>query len=134
MSPFRIVIIGIGAVAEAIAQSIAELPNATLLAGSCRTRSKGETFAAKHDCRWRDDAYYGPGRWQGSLALDGGGALINQAIHYVDLAQWIAAAAMNDLSPSQNPVEEVFAYTAKRAHDPKQLEVEDTAVAMLRFR
>src|SRR2546421_5566922 len=55
MSQFRIVIIGIGAVAEAIAQSIAELPNATLLAGSCRTRSKGETFAAKHNCRWYEN-------------------------------------------------------------------------------
>src|SRR5207237_2099306 len=83
---------------------------------------------------WREDAYYGPGRWQGSLALDGGGALINQAIHYVDLAQWIAAAAMKDLAPNENPVEEVFAYTAKRSHDPKQVEVEDTAVAVLRFR
>eukprot|EP01050_Picozoa_sp_SAG11_P029973 SAG11_NODE_8663_length_989_cov_2.488764_1_plen_45_part_01 len=28
---------------------------------------------------WRDDAYYGDGRWQGTQALDGGGAVINQA-------------------------------------------------------
>ena len=55
MSPFRIVIIGIGAVAEAIAQSIAELPSAALVAGSCRTRAKGEAFAEKHRCRWYEN-------------------------------------------------------------------------------
>jgi len=83
---------------------------------------------------WRDDAYYGPGRWQGTAALDGGGALINQSIHYIDSLQWLAAATMPDLTPDTNPVEEVFAYTALRAHDPKRVEVEDTAVAVLKFR
>jgi predicted dehydrogenase len=39
-----------------------------------------------------------------------------------------------DLDPGDNPVEEVFAYTARRAHDEDRLEVEDTAVAVLRFR
>jgi predicted dehydrogenase len=83
---------------------------------------------------WRDDAYYGPGRWQGTLAMDGGGAMMNQSIHGVDMVQWLAHATMPDLPADQNPVEEVFAYTAKRAHDPQRLEVEDTAVAVLRFK
>ncbi len=83
---------------------------------------------------WRDDAYYAPSRWQGKIALDGGGALMNQAIHTVDLVQWFAGATMNNLPRDANPVEEVFAYTAKRSHDPKLIEVEDTAVALLRFR
>jgi UDP-N-acetyl-2-amino-2-deoxyglucuronate dehydrogenase len=233
----RIVIVGIGAVAEAIAQSIEALPNAQLIAGSCRTQAKGEKFAALHHCKWyadtdemlrvekpdvavvttpsaahleavalcarrgvnvlcekplevttarisemieearrakiilggvfpqrfnpvmqsihnaaqqgrfgnlalisvsvpwwRDDAYYGGGRWQGTLALDGGGALMNQASHSVDLLQWIASAAMKDLPSEANPVEEVFAFAANRAHDPKSVEVEDTALAILRFR
>ncbi len=82
---------------------------------------------------WRDDAYYAPHRWQGKLALDGGGALINQTIHGVDALQWVVGAAP-DLRGAANPVAEVFAYTAKRAHDPKLIEVEDTAVALLRFR
>src|SRR4029078_1112014 len=33
---------------------------------------------------WREDSYYSPTRWQGKVALDGGGALMNQAIHTVD--------------------------------------------------
>lgn len=83
---------------------------------------------------WRDDAYYGPGRWQGTLAMDGGGAMMNQSIHIVDLVQWLAAATMPDIDPDQNPVEEVFAYTGKRSHAEDLIEVEDTAVGVLRFR
>ena len=83
---------------------------------------------------WRDDAYYGPTRWQGTAALDGGGALMNQAIHGVDMLQWIAGAAMPELPGNENPVAEVFAWTAMRAHDDQFIEVEDTAVAVLRLR
>jgi UDP-N-acetyl-2-amino-2-deoxyglucuronate dehydrogenase len=83
---------------------------------------------------WRDDAYYGPGRWQGTKALDGGGALMNQSIHGVDALQWIAGATMPALSPHENPVESVVALTAVRAHDAERLEVEDTCVAILRFK
>jgi predicted dehydrogenase len=82
---------------------------------------------------WRDDAYYGPGRWQGTLKLDGGGALMNQSIHSVDLVQWIAGAALGT-GAAENPVEEIFAYTAVRAHDTKRLEVEDTCIVAMRFR
>jgi UDP-N-acetyl-2-amino-2-deoxyglucuronate dehydrogenase len=83
---------------------------------------------------WREDSYYGPGRWQGTKALDGGGALMNQSIHGVDALQWIAAAAQPDLPRDENPVESVMAFTAVRAHDPARLEVEDTCVAVLRLR
>jgi predicted dehydrogenase len=82
---------------------------------------------------WREDAYYGGGRWQGTAALDGGGALMNQSIHYVDLMQWMAGATMGDLAAEVNPVAEVYAYTAKRSHDPSRIEVEDTAAATVRF-
>ena len=83
---------------------------------------------------WREDAYYAPTRWQGKLKWDGGGALMNQSIHGIDAIQWIAASTMKDLKPEQNSIEEVFAYTAKRGHDPNLIEVEDTAVAVIRFR
>ena len=76
---------------------------------------------------WRDDSYYAADRWQGTLALDGGGALINQAIHAIDALQWIAAAA------GCGPVREVFGLTAQRGHAAELIEVEDTAVAALRF-
>ena len=90
--------------------------------------------AASYVPWWRDDAYYGPGRWQGTRALDGGGAVMNQSIHGVDALQWIAGATMPDLGPGENPVESVVALTAVRAHDAERLEVEDTCVAALRFR
>lgn len=85
---------------------------------------------------WRDDAYYAPTRWQGKLALDGGGAMMNQSIHNVDALQWImgASPSMPGCDGPLNPVTEVFAYTGKLGHDPKLIEVEDTAVAVLKFR
>lgn len=76
---------------------------------------------------WRDDDYYGPTRWQGTLALDGGGALINQSIHAIDAMLWLAAGA------GAGPAVEVFGHTAKRGHDPDLIEVEDAAVATVRF-
>jgi predicted dehydrogenase len=83
---------------------------------------------------WRDDAYYAPNRWQGKMQYDGGGAFMNQSIHGIDAIQWIASAAMNLPDKKQNPVAEVFCFTARRGHDPKLIEVEDTAVAVLKFR
>lgn len=227
---YRIAIVGIGAIAGMHAQAIRDLPNAKLVAGSCRSPEKGRKFATEFGCEWygdytemmerqkpdvvtlctpsgahlepalaaaergihilcekpleittqrcdcmieaaerggvtlggvfpqrfnpvlgamhaaaaggrfgsvavascyvpwwRDDDYYAPHRWQGKLALDGGGALMNQSIHGVDAVQWLAAAA------GCGPVEQVFAFTAKRGHDPKLIEVEDTCVAVLRF-
>jgi len=69
---------------------------------------------------WRSQEYYDEGGWKGTQALDGGGALMNQAIHNVDLLQWLLG-----------PVKEVSAFTATLAH--ARVEVEDTAVACLRF-
>ncbi len=81
---------------------------------------------------WRDDAYY-EGAWQGTEDLDGGGALMNQSIHAIDAAQWLAGAA-GEYDDDTNPVEEVFAYTDTRAHDDDIIEVEDSAVAVLKYR
>jgi predicted dehydrogenase len=235
--PFRVVIIGIGAIAELIAVALREIAQVKLIAGSCRTEAKGKKFSEQFSCAWygdteamldrekphvaivatpsgthldaalacaarkihvvcekpleitparanqmieattgagvrlgaifpqrfnpvnlairdaaragrfgnlsvihaampwwRDDAYYAPNRWQGKAALDGGGALMNQAIHTVDLMQWLAAATMPNLPPHENPVAEVFAVTAKRGHDEKLIEVEDTASVIFKFR
>jgi predicted dehydrogenase len=235
--PFRVVIIGIGAIAELIAVALSEIPQARLVAGTCRTEAKGRKFAKQFSCAWygntdamldeerpdvaiiatpsgahlesalacvarkthvvcekpleitparvrqmidatsragvrlgaifpqrfnpvnrairdaaaagrfgnlavihaampwwRDDAYYAPNRWQGKIALDGGGALMNQAIHTVDIMQWLAAATMPQLPSDENPVAEVFAVTARRGHDEKLIEVEDTASVIFRFR
>src|SRR5262249_47988624 len=71
--------------------------------------------------KWfRTQQYYDSGAWRGTWALDGGGALMNQAIHTVDLLAWL-----------MGPVAEVQANTATLAHE--RIEVEDTAVATLKF-
>jgi UDP-N-acetyl-2-amino-2-deoxyglucuronate dehydrogenase len=71
--------------------------------------------------KWfRTQQYYDSGAWRGTWALDGGGALMNQAIHSVDLLTWL-----------MGPVKEVCAQTALLAHE--RIEVEDTVVATLRF-
>ncbi|MGL4512775.1 MAG: Gfo/Idh/MocA family protein [Lacipirellulaceae bacterium] len=84
-------------------------------------------MAAAYVPWWRDDAYYGGGRWQGTKALDGGGAMINQSIHAIDAMQWLAEGA------GAGRVVEVTAYTGLLCHDPRDVEVEDCAAAALRF-
>ncbi|HJT58491.1 MAG TPA: Gfo/Idh/MocA family oxidoreductase [Ktedonobacteraceae bacterium] len=68
---------------------------------------------------WRSQAYYDSGAWRGTWALDGGGVLMNQAIHSIDLLQWL-----------MGPVKSIYAYTDTLAH---RMETEDVAVAVLRF-
>lgn len=69
--------------------------------------------------KWHRSAAYYQG-WKGSLTLDGGGALINQAIHAIDLLQWLVGMP-----------EEVFAWKTRRVH--LGIEAEDTACATLKF-
>jgi UDP-N-acetyl-2-amino-2-deoxyglucuronate dehydrogenase len=68
---------------------------------------------------YRPPEYYENSRWRGTLALDGGGALINQGIHTVDLLLWL----LGDVSRVQ-------AQTATELH---KMEAEDTATALLEF-
>lgn len=71
--------------------------------------------------KWfRTQEYYDSGDWRGTWGLEGGGALINQTIHYVDLLQYLAG-----------PIDEVFAYMATRNHN---IEVEDLLVGTLKFK
>lgn len=69
---------------------------------------------------YRSQEYYDSGAWRGTWDLDGGGALMNQAIHSVDLLLWL----MGDVA-------EVSAMTATMTHE--RIEVEDIAVATLKF-
>jgi len=69
---------------------------------------------------YRTQEYYDRGGWRGTWKLDGGGALMNQSIHAIDLLNWFAG-----------PVETVQAFTGTLSHE--RIEVEDTAVAVLRF-
>jgi UDP-N-acetyl-2-amino-2-deoxyglucuronate dehydrogenase len=72
-----------------------------------------------HVLWWRSQEYYDSGGWRGTWSMDGGGILMNQSIHSIDLLQWF-----------MGPVRSVLAYTATLVHE---METEDTGVAALRF-
>jgi predicted dehydrogenase len=76
-------------------------------------------FAAGHVRWYRPPEYYTTSRWRGTRALDGGGALMNQAIHTVDVLQWLFG-----------PVARVGGRTATLLHS---IQTEDTAAAVLEF-
>lgn len=69
---------------------------------------------------YRSQEYYDRGKWRGTWDMDGGGALMNQGIHGVDLLQYI-----------MGPVKSVFAYTRTLA---RKIEVEDTVASVVEFR
>jgi len=69
---------------------------------------------------WRDEAYYNSDPWRGTWLGEGGGILVNQAPHQLDLLRWF-----------MGPITEVSAYCGNLNHPT--IEVEDTAVAILRF-
>ncbi|MFB9750121.1 Gfo/Idh/MocA family protein [Paenibacillus hodogayensis] len=68
---------------------------------------------------YRDQAYYDSAGWRGTWAVDGGGAMMNQGIHTVDLLQWFAG-----------PVRSLHGYAVNVLRD---IEVEDTAVVSMQF-
>lgn len=78
------------------------------------------TYAGIQVPWWRDDEYYFDS-WHGTWELDGGGALMNQSIHMIDC-----------LLDIMGPVQDVQGYTDHLGHP--DIEAEDTAVAILRFK
>src|SRR5258708_30102618 len=70
---------------------------------------------------WRDEAYYQSDPWRGKWATEGGGVLVNQSPHQLDLLRWF----MGDL-------EEISGRWANLNHP--YIEVDDTAVAIIKFR
>jgi UDP-N-acetyl-2-amino-2-deoxyglucuronate dehydrogenase len=80
----------------------------------------GKVLLVDAHVKWyRPPEYYAASRWRGRLALDGGGALINQGVHTVDLLLWLLGDVVR-----------VQARTATLLH---KIEAEDTAVATLEF-
>jgi UDP-N-acetyl-2-amino-2-deoxyglucuronate dehydrogenase len=80
----------------------------------------GRIYMANTTVRWtRPQEYYDAEPWRGTWEFDGG-AIMNQASHYVDLMQWLVG-----------PVESVMAKTATQA---RRIEAEDSGVAVLKFR
>ncbi len=82
----------------------------------------GKLIIADANIKWfRSQDYYDSGAWRGTFALDGGGVLINQAIHTIDLFQWF----MGD-------VKSIFGKIATLTHE--RLEGEDNAMAVVEFK
>ena len=80
----------------------------------------GTPVLASGRVKWhRPDEYFGKSRWRGTWALDGGGALMNQGIHTIDVLAWMFGR-----------VARVSAFAATRVHP---IEVEDTLTATLEF-
>jgi UDP-N-acetyl-2-amino-2-deoxyglucuronate dehydrogenase len=95
---------------------------AQLLKGAAEAGRFGRlTFASAVGPWWREQSYYDSSDWKGTWKLDGGGALMNQGIHSVDLLQWLVGI----------PVTQLIGYVATLAHE--RIEVEDTAGASLVF-
>ena len=69
---------------------------------------------------YRDQEYYDSGDWRATWELDGGGALMNQGVHGIDMISWIMGG-----------IHSVYAYCDKLVWD---IEVEDTAVVTVRFK
>jgi UDP-N-acetyl-2-amino-2-deoxyglucuronate dehydrogenase len=68
---------------------------------------------------YRPPEYYANSRWRGTKALDGGGALINQGVHTIDLLLWLLG--------------DVVRVQARISTQLHKIEAEDTAVAILEF-
>jgi UDP-N-acetyl-2-amino-2-deoxyglucuronate dehydrogenase len=79
----------------------------------------GTLLLGESSTKWyRTQGYYDSSAWRGTWEMDGG-SLMNQGVHYVDLLRWC-----------MGPATEVTAVCATQAH---QIEVEDTALAIVRF-
>lgn len=70
---------------------------------------------------WRDQQYYESDEWRGTWKMEGGGVLVNQAPHQLDIFQWL-----------MGPVEEVYGIWRNMNHP--YIEVEDTALAIVKFK
>jgi predicted dehydrogenase len=70
---------------------------------------------------WRDEAYYKSDPWRGKWIEEGGGVLVNQAPHQLDILQWV-----------MGPIDSLFGFWDNLNHS--YIEVEDTAVAVIRFK
>jgi len=82
----------------------------------------GRLVMVRASVKWfRDQEYYQNAPWRGSFKLDGGGALINQSIHTVDLMLWLAG-----------PVNSVQAFKGTLTHEG--MEGEDNLVASMQFK
>ncbi len=96
-------------------------PGVSAIKNAISTGQFGKLILGDVAVKWfRTQEYYDNAEWRGTWKFDGGGALMNQSIHYIDILQDI-----------MGPVESVSANCATLV---KNIEVEDTAVAVIKFK
>ncbi len=96
-------------------------PGMQMLKGYLDAGRLGELCYGEAVTKWyRTQEYYDSGGWRGTWELDGGGALMNQGVHFVDQLRWM-----------MGPVKSVSATMATRAHE--RIEVEDIVSATIEF-
>lgn len=113
--------------AERTGRKLGGILQVRTFAGSRRTKSileeglLGKLLIADAYIKYhRTQAYYESADWRGTWSLDGGGAAMNQGIHWIDLLQWLAGGA-----------ESVCADAATVSHD---IEVEDVCLGLVRWK
>lgn len=96
-------------------------PSIRILKDAIQQKRFGTISLVEAQIKWyRSQEYYDSGAWRGTKELDGGGVLMNQGIHTIDLLLYL-----------MGPVKRLTASVATLSHD--RIEVEDTAVALLEF-
>ncbi len=97
-------------------------PASMLLKSAVEEGRFGQVVLANAYVKWfRSEEYYNSAAWRGTWSLDGGGALMNQGIHSVDLLQWLAG-----------DIDYVKSVSANIRHH--NIEVEDSVVSVLKFK
>jgi len=92
----------------------------TLIKEQIEAGTFGKLLLGEARVKWsRSQAYYDQGGWRGTWKMDGGGAIMNQSVHYIDLLQWFLGK-----------VDTIAAKTATMTH---QIETEDLALAIVTF-
>ncbi len=79
------------------------------------------TFGSASSLLWRPQSYFGADPWRGKWATEGGGVMMNQAVHTIDLLQWF-----------MGPATEVYGRIATLRHGA-YIDVEDTVAATVTF-
>ncbi|WP_370749230.1 Gfo/Idh/MocA family protein [Eubacterium sp.] len=98
-------------------------PGSVLVKNALQTGKLGKTFSCRLIITWkRTDEYYKSTNWKGTLDKEGGGVIIDQAIHSLDLIRWFV----------DDEVEYVDCSMGTRQHD--SIEVEDYAEGYIKFR
>lgn len=94
-----------------------------LIKDTLKSGALGKILSAKLMVTWdRSDDYYSKSDWKGTWEMEGGGVLIDQAIHTMDLLRWFV----------DSPIEYIDANISNRAHE--RIEVEDSAEGVIKYK